>query len=118
MKKHPKIERRLHPRVEKTLPLNIVANGYDLETTTKNVSCVGAYCHINKYIPPFTKIAVRLILPITRGLTRKTYDVECRGVVVRTEDQTDGGFNVAIFFNGIKDAQRQRISQYIHQFLP
>ena len=118
MKKNPKSERRLHPRVEQQLPMNIVANGYDLATSTENVSCIGAYCHIDKYIPPFTKIAVKLTLPIPDGDAQKSCNVECRGVIVRTEDQASGGFNIAIFFNGIKETQRQRISHYVSQFLP
>lgn len=118
MKKRTKTERRAHPRIAHCLPLNITANGYELATATQNVSCVGAYCRVAKYIPPFTKIAVRLSLPIAVGETAKQYAVECKGVVVRTEDGPEGGFNIAVFFNGINDIQRQRISRYISQFLP
>jgi hypothetical protein len=39
-------------------------------------------------------------------------------VVVRTEDEDMGGFNIAIFFNDINDSQRQKISRYVNQFLP
>jgi len=107
-------ERRLYPRIEQRLPVKIAANGYDFSTTTKNISCLGAYCHINKYIPPFTKIMVKLNLPLNSGESQ----VECKGVVVRSDDETSGGFNIAIFFNNIKGSQRQKISQYISQFLP
>lgn len=115
MTKYAKTERRLHPRVEKKLPLKVAANGYDFATSTQNISCVGAYCRVNKYIPPFTKIAIRITLPNNKS---KEYDVECKGVIVRTEDEKTGGFNIAIFFNEIKDDQRQKISRYISQFLP
>lgn len=108
-------ERRLHPRVERKLPFKIKANGYDFATSTQNISCVGAYCHVSKYIPPFTKIAIKIAMPAGKS---KTYDVECKGVIVRTEDEKTGGFNIAIFFNEIKDSQRQKISRYISQFLP
>lgn len=118
MKRHKKIERRQWPRIEQQLPLKVVANGYDFTTTTRNVSCIGTYCHVDKYIPPFTKIMVKLTLPIlTRGKNNNC-DVECKGVVVRTEDGSSGGFNIAIFFNKISDSQRHKISQYINQFLP
>jgi len=112
-----KEERRQFPRVEQKLPLKIAANGYDFATVTNNISCIGTYCHIDKYIPPFTKIAVRLTLPVTSRIQVKNYSVECKGVVVRTEDEISGGFNIALFFNDIKDSQRQKISQYINQFL-
>jgi len=113
-----KIERRKYPRLEKTIPLKIAANGYDFITTTQNVSCVGAYCHVAKYVPPFTKVMVKLTLPLITNHERKDRDLECKGVVVRSEDEKNGGFNIAIFFNAITNSQREIISQYINQFLP
>jgi c-di-GMP-binding flagellar brake protein YcgR len=118
MIKRIKTERRQYPRLEKKLPLKVVANGYDFATTTQNVSCIGAYCRVDKYIPPFTKIAVRLALPIKSNNNKKDCNVDCKGVVVRSEDEKDGGFNIAIFFNDISDIQRRKISNYISQFLP
>ena len=112
-------ERRLYPRVDMSWPMRVSANGYDFVTSTKNLSCVGAYCHIDKYVPPFTKIYIKLQLPIAENQTVSHKDVECKGVIVRTlDDEAAGGFNVAIFFNDIKEDQRQKISRYITQFLP
>jgi len=110
-----KKERRQYPRIERQLPVKIAANGYDFFTTTRNISCVGTYCRVDKYIPPFTKIFVRLSLP---NNSRNNSQVKCFGVVVRTDDEGRDGFNIAIFFNDIKDNQCQKISQYISQFLP
>jgi len=116
--KTKKTERRQYPRIEQTLPLKIAADGYHFATTTENVSCVGAYCHLDKYIPPFTKIAVKVTLPvIARGII-KDVEVECNGVIVRTKDEKKGGFNIAVFFNEIKENQRKKIAQYINQILP
>lgn len=111
-----KPERRLHPRIAQHLPLNIAANGYDFVTSTKNISCVGAYCHVPKYIPPFTKIMAKLTLPLANSSSQCC--IECKGVIVRTEDEENEGFNIAIFFNEITDTQRQKITQYINRFLP
>jgi len=111
-------ERRQHPRIKRSLPIRLVANGYDFSTTTQDLSCVGAYCHITKYIPPFTKIAIKLSLPIRTKCGGRKYDVKCKGVLVRTEDEEKGGFNIAIFFNEIKEYQKKIISQYVNQFLP
>ncbi|MFH1457711.1 MAG: PilZ domain-containing protein [Candidatus Omnitrophota bacterium] len=118
MSKNQKAEKRQYPRIEQSLPLSVVANGYDFATTTQNVSCVGAYCHIHKYMPPFTKVMVKLNLPVATANGTKNYSVECRGVVVRTQDENRGGFNIAIFFNEIRESERQKISEYINQFLP
>lgn len=111
-------ERRLHPRIAHTLPINLAANGYDFKTSTQNVSCTGAYCCVSKYIPPFTKIAVKMTLPVLTKNKKEEFNVDCKGVIVRTEDENHGGFNIAIFFNDLKDSQRKKISQYINQFLP
>lgn len=58
------IERRVHPRLDKKLPFKVAANGYDFSTSTQNISCVGAYCQIKKYIPPFTRVSIKLTLPV------------------------------------------------------
>jgi len=118
MTKFKKDEKRLYPRVEHALPLKIAANGYDLATTTQNISCVGAYCHIDKYVPPFTKIAIKVNLPLRADSKTKICTIECGGVIVRSTDDAAGGFNVAIFFNKINDAQRKTISKYISSILP
>ena len=112
------IERRQHPRLDQKLPVDVAANGYSFATFTQNISCLGAYCHITKYIPPFTKVAIKLELPIVGKSGQKDSNVDCKGVVVRAEDAASGGFNIAIFFNDIKDSQCHKISQYISQFLP
>ncbi len=98
-------ERRLYPRFETKLPVKLAANGYDFSTTTENISCAGAYCHIDKYIPPFTKLAIKMCVNKT--------NIECGGVVVRTDDEKNGGFNIAIFFNRINDIQKQKIANYL-----
>lgn len=118
MLRHPKIEKRLHPRIEHQLPLKIAVNGYDFTTTTENVSCAGAYCQLKKYVPPFTKIAVKMTFPVKSNNKIEKYHVECKGVIVRTDNKGKEGFNIAIFFNEISDSQRKKISQYINQFLP
>jgi hypothetical protein len=113
MSARKKSERRLHPRIKQKLPIRVAANGYDFATSTKDLSCVGAYCHIDKYIPPFTKVMVKLTLP----LKHKNSSVECKGVLVRTEDEKKGGFNIAIFFNKIGQEQKKKIAEYVNQFI-
>ena len=116
--RRPVVERRRYPRIKKKLDFKVAADGYSFISTTKDISCIGAYCHISKYIPPFTKVAVGLAIPVKTNGKKKNTKVACRGVIVRTEDEKRGGFNIAIFFNEIKDAQRRRIARYVNQFLP
>lgn len=110
-------ERRINPRLDHQLPIDLGIGGYDFSTSTRNISCVGAYFHLDKYMPPFTKISVKLSLP-GKGKVGKNSIVECKGVVVRSDDEANGGFNLAIFFNEMPDQQRKKISQYISKFLP
>ena len=112
------MERRKTPRLNKKLPFKVAAGGYGFCSTTENISCLGAYCKIKKYLPPFTKVMVNLELPVKTKKNRKTYSIGCEGVIVRTEDKEKSGFNIAIFFNHINDSQRKKISEYINQFLP
>lgn len=113
-----KSEKRLHPRISHQLPLRIAVNGYDFSTSTQNVSCTGAYCCVNKYVPPFTKVAVKMTMPVKANGVVEKYTVDCKGVIVRTDDESADGFNIAIFFNEITDTQKRKISQYVNQFLP
>ncbi len=121
MIRHKAAEKRQHPRIDKKLPFNVAVNGYDFKTTTQNISCLGAYCHIDKYIPPFTKVAVKMNLAIMGNRSKgkcRSYNINCNGVIVRTEDDKKSGFNIAIFFNELKHEPQQKISRYINQFLP
>lgn len=112
------IERREHPRLDHKLPVKVAANGYGFSTSTQNISCLGAYCKIEKYIPPFTRVSVKLTLPVATKEEKKNYTLDCEGVIVRTEDKEKEGFNIAIFFNRINNSQRKVITEYINQFLP
>lgn len=118
MKEQLGSERRIHPRIDSRLPVKIAVNGYDFTTNTQNISRAGAYCCIGKYIPPFTKVSVRLKFCTLNENKKKDICVECRGVVVRSEDSQDGAFNIAIFFNDIRESESKKLVQYLNQFLP
>ncbi|MFH1397968.1 MAG: PilZ domain-containing protein [Candidatus Omnitrophota bacterium] len=109
-------ERRVHPRIETELSLKLAVNGYDFSTITRNVSCIGAYCHIPKYIPPFTRVNIKMDLPIPR-CGKENSKVECNGVIVRSVDEAAGGFNVAIFFNKINETAKHKISRYLSRLM-
>ncbi len=112
-----KSDKRLHPRVEKAFPVKIAVNGYDFTTNTENISRTGTYCRINKYIPPFTKVSIKLILKGMGPKKEHAVSVECKGVVVRSDDSPDGSFNIAIFFNDIKESECKKLAQYLSHLL-
>ena len=60
-------ERRREPRFEGNIPVKISSTEFDLVTETKNLSRTGAYCRVNKYIEPMTKLKLHLLLPFKRS---------------------------------------------------
>jgi hypothetical protein len=107
-------ERRSHPRLENNVPVKIFSDDGDIVTETGNVSRSGAYCRINKYIEPMTKLKICLLLPTRKNGKVVTKKVSCQGVVVRTETiSEENEFNVAIFFNDISQRDADIITEYI-----
>jgi hypothetical protein len=105
-------ERRLDPRLINSIPLKIKsASGDGFVTETVNISRSGAYCRVNSFIEPMTKIKLNFLIPSRRGAGKK---ISCSGVVVRTEpSRQDNHYNVAIFFNDISVRDAALISEYI-----
>lgn len=103
------IEKRRHPRLRKSLPLKIRKAEFDIFTETKNISASGAYCSIDRYLAPYTKLAIQLFLPSKR----KTEQIDCKGVIVRTEENLNNTYNIAIYFNEIKKSAQRKISRYV-----
>lgn len=84
---------------------------------TRNISHCGAYCVCSRPIPEFTRLHVTLELQ-EPGSDRKE-DVECEGVVVRSEGkrQMDGRtvYAFAIFFDRISEEARKKIDLYVQK---
>jgi hypothetical protein len=94
------VERRRYPRVKEELQLKLKAEDFDAVAETMNLSCIGAYCQLKKYIPLMTSVKIALTLPDGTQATEIQY-AECSGVVVRVEkvpspDTTASVFNTAI----------------------
>lgn len=111
-------ERREHPRLEGNIPVKICSNEFDIVTETKNLSRSGAYCRVNKYIEPMTKLNLHLLLPFKRNNKIITKKVSCKGVIVRTESfPGNDGFSIAIYFNDIQNKDADCIAEYISSTL-
>jgi hypothetical protein len=110
-------ERRQHPRINERLPFTLKAEGFDAVTETINLSCLGAYCQLDKRIPVMTHLEITLALP--RGEKKKEVEyIECRGVVVRVEEggsqfRRGSVYNTAIYFNEIEESERQKIMRSV-----
>lgn len=108
-------ERRSHPRIKTCLPLRITTPEFDIVTSTEDVSCLGAYCQVDKYLAPMTKLDIALVLNNQQGGANNT-KVRCRGVVVRTEPEEDK-YSIAIFFNDIAEPEKEKINKFVKNLL-
>jgi len=109
MAKRKILEQRKHPRITKNLPVSISLKDIDFVTETKNISCGGAYCHVDKYIKPMTRLSVCLDISNTQE------KITCKGVVVRTEEAAPTGYNIAIFFTEISKKNLDTLKNYFQQ---
>lgn len=115
---NPSEERRQALRIAGNIPLKISSDDFDVVTETRNLSCSGAYCRVNQYVEPMTKLKVQLLLPFKRKDKVVTKKVSCGGVIVRTEAVSNQSlYNVAIFFNDISSRDSGYIAEYISAFL-
>lgn len=107
-------ERRRHPRVDERLEFKLKAEDFDLVTETINLSCLGAYCQLNRHIPLMTTLKIALALPYGDQVNEFDY-VECSGVVVRVEEvfsqaDVDSIYNTAVYFNEIGESEKEKIA--------
>ena len=107
-------EKRRHPRIEKNLPIKIKNGDFDIVAETENISCAGAYCQVDRYLAPLTKIKTRLLVP--SKTKEKHMTIDCEGVVVRVEKneiELEERYNIAIYFENIHKADLKKINQFI-----
>ena len=88
-----------------------------------DISCNGISCKVGEYIPEMTRLEIILILPSvcdSEGIiTSLPQEVKCEGVVIRVEEEreVDGTtfYNTAIFFDNIREDERQKILGFVLQ---
>lgn len=114
-----KVERRKHPRITTQLPVELEQDTLSITTETRNLSCAGIYCQIQKPLPLMSKVAITMFLPWTssNGVTARK-KIKCEGVVVRSEptilaSASCAHHNVAIFFTDLAETERQIIARYV-----
>ena len=110
-------ERRRHPRVTHRISCDLQNEQQALKAETLNLSACGAYCTVQEFIPPMTKLQVSLTLPHGKS----TSHVNCTGVVVRVEPMTTNlehwKYRIAIWFSDLSDRNRSAISHFVEQRL-
>ncbi len=112
-------EKRKHPRSKKSIDFKIETDGSTIAAKSIDLSCIGAYCQADKYIPPMTNLKIVLALP---GGNQKgeVEHVECIGAVVRVEKipsktNEDDQYNIAIYFNEIEESEKEKIANFLEK---
>lgn len=110
-------DRRQAHRVLERLALSITDGGGALHAETQNLSTAGAYCTLDQWIAPMTKLQLDFELPTAPKSSR----VRCGGVIVRVEpivaSADRGRFHIAIFFSEISERDRAAIAEFVRQRL-
>ena len=108
-------ERRGTPRASKRVIVSLADASAELVTETTNLSASGAYCTVNRFIAPMTKLTMRFDLsdgahPVT---------IHCTGVVVRTEPSVPtphhARYSIAVFFSDLAERDRATITQFVRE---
>jgi len=111
-------ERRKDPRLANNIPVKICQEGGNFVAETQNISRSGAYCCVNKYIAPMTKLKIHLLFSSPEEKKRRIKKVSCEGVVVRSEPVLDGkGYHLAIFFSDILKRDAEYITDYVSVYM-
>ncbi|MFA5060472.1 MAG: PilZ domain-containing protein [Candidatus Omnitrophota bacterium] len=111
-------ERRKHRRLDNNIALKISGSDADIVTETRNLSCSGAYCKVDKSLELMAKLKIHLLLPFKKNKKTTTKRVSCQGVVVRVDPQPQSDFcYAAIYFNDISEKDRKHIEDYIESVL-
>lgn len=106
MKNKKSRSRRKYPRFEKCLKFELKTDGDLITAETLNLSLNGALCGMDREIPVMTRLNIVIELP--------GGDVQCNGVVVRSEETgTPGVFHTAIFFDDIEDSESGKLLKFI-----
>jgi hypothetical protein len=113
-------ERRRYQRVCKNVAIKLKDKDVDFVTETKNISCIGAYCLIDSYLPILTKLAITLLIPRSKG-AKTAKHITCEGTIVRIERSPDtlehDKYNIAIYFNSISKGDMKLIDAYVKNHL-
>jgi hypothetical protein len=114
-------ERRAHPRIPANLELQATPEkgGVVARMTAENLSVGGLYCTSNADFPEMTRVAVRLMLPISHNGRHSTRPLDIEAVVVRREPLPSGSngedrYKLALFFTSMDDIVREQLQSFLN----
>jgi c-di-GMP-binding flagellar brake protein YcgR len=104
-------DKRRYPRIQTSIPMNLMADKRNVSAETLNLSINGVCCRVNRPIAMMTSLEVILMLP-DEGSPDDLMYVECNGIVVRNEEK-ENGHHISIYFNEIELDEIQKLAAYI-----
>lgn len=110
-------ENRRHPRFILMLPLEINAGEFSFETSTKNISCSGLYCEVDRFIPQETEITVSMKIGLIVDSRKVKKTINCPARVVRIDPPNpcrNISYNIGIEFSSIEESDKDLLLKYIH----
>ncbi len=119
-------ERRIHGRVALEIPVELVAIPVSISdgahsSITKDISFSGLNCKVNQYIPPFTQVEVKLLLP-QKDTIQAPHQVSLQGTIVRIEpaEGKEGcsEYHIAIFVSSGINLQNEQFSSILNDNQP
>jgi len=115
-------ERRENPRVEASIPAQVVLEEgpHAITVETVNISASGLYCYVPRYIAPGTPLRASIILPRHQEGQIENRFLELEGITVRTDCEEEGfmvlcPYRVAICFSGTSRRQREEIASFVQE---
>ncbi len=110
-------EKRRSPRLKEKVPFQIGWDTAVIATETKNISCSGAYCAIDRVLAPMSKVKISMTIPNKKGARIVPKKITCEGVVLRCtppeKDDPPLGSNAAIMFTKISQKDMDIIADYV-----
>lgn len=110
-------ERRKTPRISEQVSLSLAHADGVIRADTQNLSTAGAYCVLDRFIPPLTKLELELNVPDGRHVR----SIRCLGVVVRVEpvltSPQRGRYQTAVLFTELSERDRSAIARFVTQRL-
>lgn len=112
------LERRSYPRVaDDNIALRLKVDQFDTITHTLNISASGIYCKVGTELPLMSRVQLMLMFPGDGQGKEERRPLELTGVVVREHPVIIDGeikhYDVAIFFDGLTEKNKEAISQYV-----
>ncbi len=116
------VERRAYPRVaDDKVSLRLKVDHFDTITHTLNISASGVYCKIANEIPVMSRVKIVMMFPDQNSSHEHPKSIEITGVVVREHPVIINGeikhYDVAIFFDGLTQKEKEVIAQYVNRRL-